>query len=129
MMNLVVQGFSGLLGPILVNEPETNRQPDDDSDDHRVSALTDEIGRERRGQQQRQQRGAQLMPQHRQKPGPVRGHRVQPPPRLPRRHLGAAQARISRDIQRAQNPLRAERARRHNPDHTIGHLRPRRERH
>ena len=77
----------GLLGAVLVDEPEPDRHGEDHADDHRVAALADEVGRDRGGQQQAEQRRAQLVPEHRQQPRPVRGHGVGPPLGLPRRDI------------------------------------------
>ena len=76
VVDLGVQRLGGLLGPVLVDEAEPDRQADDHADDDGVAALADEVGRDRGGQQQPEQRGPQLMPEHRQQPGAVRGHRI-----------------------------------------------------
>jgi len=90
-----MQRLGRFLGPVLVDEAEPDGQAHDHADDDRVTALTGEIGRNGGAQQQYQQRGPQLMPQHRQQPGPVRGHRIRTPPRQPPRSLRAGQAGIS----------------------------------
>ena len=47
VVDLVVQRLGGLLGPVLVDEPEPDRQRDDDADDDGVAALADEVRGER----------------------------------------------------------------------------------
>lgn len=78
--DLGVQGLGGLLGPVLVDEPQADGESDDHRDDDRAAAFPDEE-RDRRGaDEQAEQRGAQLVPEHRQEPRPVGGHRVRPVP-------------------------------------------------
>ena len=88
VVDLRVQRLGGLLGPVLIDEPEPDRQGHDHADDHRVAALADEVGGGRGGEQQPQQRGAQLVPEHRPEAGPgarrprSAPHRAEPVGRL-----------------------------------------------
>ena len=58
--DLGVHRLRGALGPVLVDEPETDRRRDDHPDDERVEALAHDRRHGRRGEQQPQQRAAQL---------------------------------------------------------------------
>ena len=102
MLDLRVQGLSGLLGPVLVDEAQAHRGQQDQPDDHRVAALANEVGREGRDRQQDQQRRAELPPQDRQRPRTmgadrVRPERPQPPGRLRRREARPVAAQPGQD--------------------------------
>ena len=91
MSDLGVQRLGRLLRPVLVDEPEPDRHGDDPPDDHGIAALTDEVGGDRGRDQQAQERGTQLVPEHRQHPGPVGRDRIGTPPSLPAGNLLARQ--------------------------------------
>ncbi len=113
--DLVVQRLGGLLGPVLVDEAEPDRQAHDHADDDRVAALADEVGRHRRGHQQPQQRRAQLVPQHRERASPVRGDRVRSPLFSSARDLRLAQPSLGNDTLLAQHRDAVERTSRSDP--------------
>jgi len=96
MSELGVQRLSSLLSPVLVEEPEPDRHCDDQPDDHGVAALTHEVGGNRGRDEQAQQGGTQLVPEHRQQPSPVRRDRVRTPPFLLAGDLLARQTRGGR---------------------------------
>ena len=64
--------------PVLVDEPETDRRGDDHPDDDRVEALADDRRHRRRGEQEPQQRAAQLASEHRPRARMMGAHRVRP---------------------------------------------------
>ena len=103
VVDLGVQRLRGFLGAVLVDEPERDRQPDDHPDDDGRALLADDVGHEGGGQQQPEQRGPQLVPEHRQQPGPVRGHGVGAVTRLPPDDLVAGQALVHGGVELAQH--------------------------
>jgi hypothetical protein len=121
MADARMQRLRGLLGPVLVDEPEPHRGQQDHPYDHRVAALTDEERRAGRDRQQHQQRGAELPSQHRKRPSAVRAHRVRPehpqtPGRLRRRQARPVAAQPGQHIgnshrARGRNPQRRSRHR------------------
>ena len=80
---LGVQRLDRQLGAVLVEEPEPDAQADDQQDDQRAGALTDDERGQRRGHEQDQQRIAQLAHQHRERPRAVAAQRVWPDSRQP----------------------------------------------
>jgi hypothetical protein len=53
--DVVVQRRPGPLGAVLVGEPESHADREDDRDDDGIAALTQEVGHDRRGGEQPQQ--------------------------------------------------------------------------
>ena len=75
---LGVQRLDRPLGAVLVEEAQPDAQADDRQDDRSVGAFADEERGQCRGDQEDQQRIAQLAHQHRERPGAVASQRVRP---------------------------------------------------
>ena len=87
--DLRVQRRDRLLGPVLVHEAEPDRQADDHADDHRVGRVAREARHRGRGEQQQEQRIAELTREDAPRAHRVTAQRVRPvlhePARAPRR--------------------------------------------
>ena len=76
--DLGVHRLRSAFGPVLVDEPETDRRRDDHPDDDRVEALAHDRRHGRRGEQEPQQRAVQLAGEHRPRARMMGAHRVRP---------------------------------------------------
>jgi hypothetical protein len=89
-----VQLLDRLLGPILVDEAEPDRQADDRKDDAGIGPLTDNDRDDRRPRQQDEERVPELPPEHLKGSSPVTEDRVRPDCGEAYRHLFGDQARF-----------------------------------
>ena len=85
--DLRVHRLRSAFGPVLVDEPETDRRRDDHPDDERVESLAHDPRHGRRSEQQPQQRAVQLAGQHRPRARMMRPHRVRTERLRPCRNL------------------------------------------
>jgi hypothetical protein len=84
----VVQRRPGPLGAVLVGEPQSHADREDDRDDNGIGALAHDVGHDRRGGEQPQQGRTELPYEHRHRRHPVGAHRVRP-------HTDPATGRLS----------------------------------
>jgi hypothetical protein len=89
-----VQLLDRLLGPILVDEAEPDRQADDGKDDAGIGPLTDEDRYDRRPGHQDEEGVPELPPEHLKGSGPVTEERVRPDCGESYRRLFGDQARF-----------------------------------